>query len=75
MPGDIVIERKNMTAYFPLMTCLLLSVLLWCCGLSTGDRQNLRAAGLHGAVTVIDGRQGHPVAMPRILHGRFTGSL
>ena len=28
LPGDIVIERKNMTLYFPLMACLLLSVLL-----------------------------------------------
>jgi Protein of unknown function (DUF2905) len=28
LPGDIVIERKNMTFYFPLMTCLLVSVLL-----------------------------------------------
>ena len=28
LPGDIVIERKNVTLYFPLMTCLLLSVLL-----------------------------------------------
>ena len=27
LPGDIVIERENMTLYFPLMTCLLLSVL------------------------------------------------
>jgi hypothetical protein len=27
LPGDIVIERENMTFYFPLMTCLLLSVL------------------------------------------------
>ena len=27
LPGDIVIERKNMTFYFPLMTCLLVSVL------------------------------------------------
>ena len=27
LPGDIIIERKNMTLYFPLMTCLLLSVL------------------------------------------------
>ena len=27
LPGDIVIERGNMTFYFPLMTCLLLSVL------------------------------------------------
>ena len=26
LPGDIVIERENMTFYFPLMTCLLLSV-------------------------------------------------
>jgi hypothetical protein len=25
LPGDIVIERENMTFYFPLMTCLLLS--------------------------------------------------
>ena len=28
LPGDIIIERKNMTLYFPLMTCLLLSVVL-----------------------------------------------
>jgi hypothetical protein len=28
LPGDIVIERENMTLYFPLMTCLLLSVFL-----------------------------------------------
>ena len=27
LPGDIVLERENMTFYFPLMTCLLLSVL------------------------------------------------
>jgi hypothetical protein len=27
LPGDIVIERENTTFYFPLMTCLLLSVL------------------------------------------------
>jgi hypothetical protein len=27
LPGDIVIERENMTLYFPLMTCLALSVL------------------------------------------------
>jgi hypothetical protein len=26
LPGDIVIERENMTFYFPLTTCLLLSV-------------------------------------------------
>ena len=26
LPGDIVIERENITFYFPLMTCLLLSV-------------------------------------------------
>ena len=28
LPGDIIVERKNVTLYFPLMTCLLLSVLL-----------------------------------------------
>jgi Protein of unknown function (DUF2905) len=27
LPGDIVIERENVTFYFPLMTCLLISVL------------------------------------------------
>jgi Protein of unknown function (DUF2905) len=27
LPGDIVIERDNMTFYFPLATCLLLSLL------------------------------------------------
>ena len=26
LPGDIVIERGNSTLYFPLMTCLLISV-------------------------------------------------
>ena len=28
LPGDIVIDRENMTFYFPLMTCLLLSIML-----------------------------------------------
>jgi hypothetical protein len=28
LPGDIAIERKNVTFYFPLMTCLLVSVLI-----------------------------------------------
>jgi len=28
LPGDIVIERENMTLYFPLMTCLLVSIML-----------------------------------------------
>jgi hypothetical protein len=28
LPGDIVFERENMTFYFPLMTCLLVSVVL-----------------------------------------------
>jgi len=28
LPGDIVIERENVTLYFALMTCLLLSLLL-----------------------------------------------
>ncbi|MGZ5876728.1 MAG: DUF2905 domain-containing protein [Bradyrhizobium sp.] len=28
LPGDIVIERDNVTFYFSLMTCLLVSVLL-----------------------------------------------
>jgi hypothetical protein len=27
LPGDIVIERESVTLYFPLMTCLLLSLL------------------------------------------------
>jgi hypothetical protein len=27
LPGDIVVERDNVTLYFPLMTCLLLSLL------------------------------------------------
>jgi hypothetical protein len=26
LPGDIVIERENVTFYFPLVTCLLLSL-------------------------------------------------
>jgi hypothetical protein len=28
LPGDIVIRRENFTLYFPLVTCLLLSVIL-----------------------------------------------
>jgi hypothetical protein len=28
LPGDIVIERVNFRFYFPLMTCVLLSLLL-----------------------------------------------
>jgi hypothetical protein len=28
LPGDIVIEQKNFTLYFPLTSCLLLSVLI-----------------------------------------------
>lgn len=28
LPGDIVIRGKNSTFYFPLVTCLLLSVIL-----------------------------------------------
>jgi len=28
LPGDIVIQRDNFTFYFPLMTCILVSVLL-----------------------------------------------
>ena len=27
LPGDIVIQRDNVTFYFPLVTCLLLSLL------------------------------------------------
>jgi hypothetical protein len=28
LPGDIFIQKKNFTFYFPLATCLLLSLLL-----------------------------------------------
>lgn len=28
LPGDIVVERKNFTLYFPLATCILVSVIL-----------------------------------------------
>ncbi len=28
LPGDIVVERKNIRFYFPVVTCLLLSVVL-----------------------------------------------
>ncbi len=28
LPGDIIIRRENFTLYFPLVTCLLLSVVL-----------------------------------------------
>ena len=29
LPGDIVIERENVTLYVPLATCLLLSLIVW----------------------------------------------
>ncbi|MDA2914024.1 DUF2905 domain-containing protein [Acidobacteriia bacterium AH_259_A11_L15] len=36
LPGDIIIRRDNFTLYFPLVTCLLLSVIfslaLWLLG-------------------------------------------
>jgi hypothetical protein len=28
LPGDIVIERKNFTFYFPIVTCLVVSAVL-----------------------------------------------
>lgn len=28
LPGDIVVERKNVKIYFPIATCLLVSVVL-----------------------------------------------
>ncbi|MGZ8463896.1 MAG: DUF2905 domain-containing protein [Candidatus Deferrimicrobiaceae bacterium] len=28
LPGDITIRRENLTVYFPLATCLIISVLL-----------------------------------------------
>jgi uncharacterized membrane protein required for colicin V production len=28
LPGDIVIERKHVTFYFPLATCIVLSIVL-----------------------------------------------
>ncbi|MDL1969835.1 MAG: DUF2905 domain-containing protein [Candidatus Desulfofervidaceae bacterium] len=28
LPGDIVLQRKNFTFYFPWVTCLLLSIVL-----------------------------------------------
>ncbi|MCD6522108.1 DUF2905 domain-containing protein [Candidatus Calescamantes bacterium] len=28
LPGDILIKKKNFTFYFPLATCLILSILL-----------------------------------------------
>lgn len=28
LPGDIVVQRKNFTFYFPWVTCLLLSIVL-----------------------------------------------
>ncbi len=28
LPGDIVIQRGNVTFYFPLVTCILVSILL-----------------------------------------------
>ncbi|MFQ5949779.1 MAG: DUF2905 domain-containing protein [Nitrospiria bacterium] len=28
LPGDILIERKNFTFYFPIVTCILISIIL-----------------------------------------------
>lgn len=38
LPGDIVIERKNGTFYFPIVTCVLLSLLLTLLGWLFGKR-------------------------------------
>jgi hypothetical protein len=29
LPGDIIIKRENFTFYFPLVTCLILSLILY----------------------------------------------
>jgi len=28
IPGDIIVKRKNFTFYFPIMTCIALSIIL-----------------------------------------------
>ena len=28
LPGDIVVQRKNITFYFPIVTCIIISLLL-----------------------------------------------
>ncbi|NLM51954.1 MAG: DUF2905 domain-containing protein [Firmicutes bacterium] len=28
LPGDIIIKKENFTFYFPLMTCIILSIIL-----------------------------------------------
>ncbi|SEN35286.1 DUF2905 domain-containing protein [Lihuaxuella thermophila] len=28
LPGDIVIEKENMKVYFPIVTCILISIIL-----------------------------------------------
>lgn len=28
LPGDILIKRENMTVYFPIVTCIIISVVL-----------------------------------------------
>ena len=35
LPGDIYIQRKNFTFYFPLATSILLSIILHCCSPSS----------------------------------------
>jgi hypothetical protein len=28
LPGDIIVQRKNFTFYFPIVTCIVLSIIL-----------------------------------------------
>jgi DUF2905 family protein len=32
LPGDIVVRGKNSTFYFPVVTCIVISVVLWLVG-------------------------------------------
>ena len=61
LPGDIVIERENVTLYIPLATCLMLSfvlsLILW---VATGNGRAIRArhASTTDAVAITAGTAG-----------------
>ena len=55
LPGDIVIDRQNSRFYFPIVTCIVLSVVLslvmWVIRAMSGNRKGLKRTGWWGRVS------------------------
>src|ERR1700730_11926222 len=52
LPGDIVIERGNFHFYFPIVTCILVSAVLWHChGNANQHELSDKFAKRHAAAT------------------------